>query len=167
MQKYRIVLVEPEYELNLGAAARLMRNFGLAPLYLVRPGASIGFTAKMHAKHAADLLEGAVVCKTLDKALGGCSQVVGTTGVLRRHRHALRHPLMLEEFRKMQAEKKPDAKPIAILFGREGIGLSEAEISRCDVLITVPTTAKYPVMNLSHALGVVLYALCAQEKKVK
>ncbi len=164
--RFRIVLVEPEYELNLGAAARLMRNFGQSPLYMVRPSASMGFTARMHAKHAAGVLDNAVVCQTLEEAVRGCSQVVGTTGILRRHKEALRHPLTLEEYReKIGGGKSDSAHPIAILFGREGIGLSEAEISRCDVLITIPTSKKYPVMNLSHALGVVLYALAAQDRK--
>jgi tRNA/rRNA methyltransferase len=162
--KLRIILVDPEYELNLGAAARLMRNFGQFPLYLVRPVCSLGFTARMHAKHAKDVLEKAVVCKTLEEAVKGCSQVVGTTGILQRHREALRHPLTLEEFRVRVAGQKT-TKPMAILFGREGIGLKEEEIARCDVLITIPTTKKYPVMNLSHAIAVVLYALAGQEKK--
>lgn len=165
---FRFILVEPEYELNLGAAARLMRNFGQSPLYLVKPNCLIGFTAKMHAKHATDILDNAILCERLEEALEGCSLVVGTSGVLRRHRDALRHPLTLDEFRGRMQRLQPNPKhPIAILFGREGNGLNEAEIARCDVLITIPTRKRYPVMNLSHALGVVLYALTAQEKKVK
>jgi len=169
-QKYRIILVEPEYEINLGASARLMANFSCSPLYIVNPKCQIGFTAKMHAKHATKILEKAVICKSLSQAISGCSFVAGTTGVLRRHRHALRHPLSLEQFRERLSEQK-EAKSkhgsIAILFGREGIGLSEKEIRHCDCLIHIPTSASYPVMNLSHSLAIVLYSLCAQNKKIK
>lgn len=166
--KFRFILVGPEYELNLGAAARLMRNFGQSPLYLVKPNCLIGFTARMHAKHAAGILEKAVVCKSLEEAVAGCTMVVGTTGVIRRHRDALRHPLSLEEFGQRMAGQKTDPRhPVAILFGREGNGLAEDEIARCDVLITIPTQKRYPVMNLSHAMAVVLYALRAPGRKTR
>jgi tRNA/rRNA methyltransferase len=154
--------------MNLGSAARLMANFGQSPLYLVKPDCVAGFTAKMYAKHASKLLDKAAVCQTLKEATKGCSLVVGTTGVLRRHRDALRHPLMLEEFReKIYSQRQRSKAPIAILFGAEGNGLTEDEIKACDLLITIPTVHRYPVLNLSHALAVVLYALAGQEKKLK
>ena len=168
---FRFILVRTEYEMNLGSAARLMANFGQSPLYLVRPDCMVGFTAKMYAKHASALLEKAVVCETLAQATRGCVLVVGTTGVLNRHKDALRHPLMLEELReKIYGQKwKRSGKSgdeIAILFGAEGNGLTEDEIKQCDMLVTIPTVHKYPVMNLSHSFAVVLYALCGQEKKL-
>ena len=165
---FRIILVRTEYEMNLGSAARLMANFGQSPLYLVKPDCMVGFTAKMYAKHAGGLLDKAIVCDSLSQATKGCRMVVGTTGVLRRHRDALRHPLMLEEFRARVAEQKWKATDtIAILFGAEGNGLTEEEIKHCNMLITIPTTHRYPVINLSHSLAVVLYALTAQEKKLR
>ena len=164
---FRFILVRTEYEMNLGSAASLMANFGQSPLYLVQPDCMIGFTAKMYAKHAGNLLDKAVVCSTLAQATKGCTLVVGTTGVLRRHADAMRHPLMLEEFReKISAQKWKAGNTIAILFGSEGNGLTESELRACDTLITIPTVHRYPVMNLSHALSVVLYALCGQKKKL-
>jgi tRNA/rRNA methyltransferase len=165
---FRIILVRTEYEMNLGSAARLMANFGLSPLYLVKPDCMVGFTARMYAKHAGGLLDKAVVCKTLAEATRGCSLVVGTTGVLRRHKDALRHPLMLEEFRaRIAIQKWKKSDQIAVLFGAEGNGLTEDEIKACDMLITIPTVHRYPVMNLSHSIAVVLYALAGQEKKLR
>lgn len=165
---FRIILVRTEYEMNLGSAARLMANFGLSPLYLVKPDCMVGFTAKMYAKHAGGILEKAVVCGTLAQATKGCRMVVGTTGVLRRHRDALRHPLMLEELRERIAGQKWRATDtIAILFGAEGNGLTEDEIKACDMLVTIPTTHRYPVINLSHSIAVVLYALTCQQKKLR
>lgn len=166
MAKFRIVMVEPEYEMNLGYAARLMKNFSQKPLYLVNSRCHIGFTARMHAKHAQDVIEKAKFCKSLGEAVKGCAFVVGTSGIVKRHRQALRHPMELESFRK-KIENGEVGGEIALLFGREGIGLGEEEIKKCDLLITIPTSAKYPVMNLTHSMAVVLYALCSQEKKVK
>lgn len=164
---FRFILVRTEYEMNLGSAARLMANFGQSPLYLVKPDCMVGFTARMYAKHATRLLDKAVICDTLAQATKGCSLVVGTTGVLRRHKDALRHPLMLEEFReKIYGQRHSPHAPIAIILGAEGNGLTEDELKACDTLITIPTVHKYPVMNLSHALAAVLYALCGQQKKI-
>lgn len=165
---FRIILVRTEYEMNLGSAARLMANFGQSPLYLVKPDCMVGFTAKMYAKHAGGILDKAVVCDSLAQATKGCRMVVGTTGVLRRHRDALRHPLMLEEFRERIAGQKWKATDtIAILFGAEGNGLTEDEIKHCDMLVTIPTMHRYPVINLSHSIAVVLYALTGQQKKLR
>ncbi|MFH1306290.1 MAG: RNA methyltransferase [Candidatus Micrarchaeota archaeon] len=166
MAKFRFVLVEPEYEANLGAAARLMKNFGQKQMYLVNPDCYIGFTAKMHAKHALNILKKAKICKSVKEAVKGCSMVVGTTGIMRRHKNVLRHPLTSEQFRK-KIEGKEIKGEIAVLFGREGIGLNEKEIESCDLLITIPTSAKYTVMNITHAMAIVLYVLCAQEKRVR
>ena len=46
---------------------------------------------------------------------------------------------------------------IAVLFGREDIGLLQDELNLCDVLITVPTGEEYPILNLSHAATLVMY----------
>lgn len=164
MVKLRIVLVEPEYEINLGAVARLMRNFGQGRLYIVNPRCEIGFTARMHAKHAEGVLADAKICKSAEEALKGCRLVAGTTGVLRRHRKLLRNPLSPKEL-SARVEKNAPGAEVALLFGREGIGLSASEIQLCDLLCTIPTSLDYPVMNLSHAVAVMLYALSAEGKK--
>lgn len=162
-QKFRFILVEPEYEANLGAAARLLMNFGQKRMHLVKPDCHIGFTANMHAKHAKNLLKRARIYKSLKEAVRGCSMVVGTTGVKARNREAVRHPLSIKKFSAHLQEVKKDGE-IAILFGREGIGLNEEEIGACDFLITIPANPKYPILNLTHAMGIVLYELCAREK---
>ena len=188
MQKFRFILVEPEYEMNLGAAARLLANFGQKQMHLVKPDCIIGFTANMHAKHAKNLLKNAKIYANLKEAVRGCSMVVGTTGISARHKDAIRHPLELGEFAvrvakwknagKGRGKKKPgkDAQlqplhksngEIAILFGRDGIGLSEKEIGMCDLLITIPTSKGYPVLNLTHAMAIVLYELVARKKIIE
>ena len=48
---------------------------------------------------------------------------------------------------------------ISILFGRENWGLNNEEVKRSDMICTIPTSAEYPILNLSHAVGVVCYEL--------
>ena len=48
---------------------------------------------------------------------------------------------------------------IAILFGREGDGLSNKEINDCDICVSIPTDPTYPIMNISHAAAIIFYEL--------
>ncbi len=158
-QRFRVVLVSPEYEINLGAVARAMANFGLSDLAIVAPKCDPrGFDAIMHSKHARGLLEGAKICKTLSQATRGCKLSVGTTGIIFRHWHTtIRSPISLEVFAK-KAKSAKEGK-IALIFGSEGVGLSEQDISDCDFLVTIPTADSYPILNLSHAVAITLYEL--------
>lgn len=164
--KFRFILVEPEYEANLGAAARLLANFGQKQMHLVNPNCYIGFTANMHAKHAKNLLKKAKICKSTKEAVRRCSFVVGTTGISNRNKNTIRHPLSIKKFADEINMGKISGE-IAVLFGREGIGLREEEIDLCDLLITIPANPKYSVLNITHALAIVLYELCAREKVVR
>ena len=160
MPEFRIILVEPEYEANLGACARLLKNFGYSEMWLINPKADLkGKEAIKYAKHSAEILENAKICKTISAATKGCDFIVGTTGILNRWKGAIRNPLMLSQF--IEAARKRRKGTYAILFGREGTGLNEGEISACDLLITIPTSDAHPILNLSHALAITLYGLSA------
>ena len=153
----RIVLVEPEYEINLGHCARAIANFGFSELYLVNPQCNhLGFEAKKYSKHALEILEKAKVVKSLKGAVKGCSLVIGTSGILNRHKGTVRNPISSKEIGKAVGKGR-----IAILFGREGIGLREKEIDACDLLVHIPTHRTYSVMNISHALAIMLYEISA------
>ena len=47
----------------------------------------------------------------------------------------------------------------ALVFGREDSGLTTAELDLCQLLLTIPTHASLPSMNLAQAVTVVLYEL--------
>ncbi|EQD53556.1 rRNA methylase, partial [mine drainage metagenome] len=55
-------------------------------------------------------------------------------------------------------------KKIALVFGREGDGLKNEEISVCNTFIHIPSSGEYPVYNLSHAAGIILYESLMVEK---
>ena len=123
---------------------------------LVKPKAKVGKTAVMHAKHGRGLLEKARVYESIGSATRDCDFVVGTTGITKRGNQTLRSPINLEKFAK-KAEGI-DGR-VAILFGREGTGLTAEEILECDFLVSIPTSNSYPILNLSHALAIVLYRI--------
>jgi len=158
-ERFRVVLVSPEYEMNVGAVARAMANFGFSDLAIVAPKCNpLGFDAIKFSKHARGLLEGARICKTLKQATRGCKLAVGTTGIIFRHWHqTIRSPIGLRKF--VEKAKKEKEGKIALVFGSEGVGLSEKDISSCDFLVTIPAADTYPILNLSHAVAITLYEL--------
>lgn len=157
MPSFRIILVEPEYDINLGHAARVLANFGQREMWLVNPKANPrGFDAIKYAKHGAWLLRKARVVGTLRQAVEDCDFIVGTSGVPVRSKTTLRSPLTLRQFVQRVRERKGR---YAVLLGREGIGLTTEEVKLCDLMVTIPTSERYPVLNLSHALAIILYEL--------
>lgn len=156
MTNVRIVLVGPKFEGNIGAVCRSMANFGLDDLVLVNP-CPIGDDTYRRAKHGSHLLDSAKVVDTIREAVDGCFLIAGTSGVTTAgDKNYTRIPLPAREF----AQRVKDyPERIAILFGREDVGLLQDELERCDVLVTVPTDGTYPILNLSHAATIVMYEL--------
>lgn len=156
MPEIRIVVVGPKFEGNVGAIARCCANFDVKELYLVNP-CEIGETALNRSKHGSEILENAVVCTSLDDAVEGCFLVAGTSGTITKgDKNFARIPVPVREFAE---QTRGYSEKIAIVFGREDIGLLQSELNRCDLLITIPAGDEYPVMNLSHSVGVVLYEM--------
>jgi TrmH family RNA methyltransferase len=156
MPEIDIVLVAPIYEGNVGFCARVMKNFGFSRLVLIDP-CTLGNEAKARASHAQDLLAAAEVC-TIEDVFSRSNIVVATTGTVSKSVcHAMRMPFYSP---KELRERVRDADGrISILFGRENWGLNNEEVKRSDMICTIPTTAEYPILNLSHAVGVVCYEL--------
>ncbi|MDR2846086.1 MAG: RNA methyltransferase [Candidatus Methanoplasma sp.] len=162
MPDLRIVLVGPKFEGNVGAVARSMANFGADELYLVDP-CDIGDDGYRRAKHGSGILDRAVKVDTLDEALKGCFLAVGTSGITTKgDRNYARVPVSAREF--AQYARGYEEK-IALIFGREDIGLYQEELNECDILISVPTSEEYPILNLSHAATIVLYEMFQADKE--
>lgn len=157
----RVVLVEPMYQGNVGSVARAMKNFGYTELVLVNPCELEG-QARAMSSHARDVLEGARITSTLEEAVKGADLLIGTTGVssLKTGEH-IRLPLYT--VKEVKEKLKGYSGTIAVLFGREDNGFSNDELKCFDMLITVPASEIYPIMNLSHAVAIVLYELSELE----
>ena len=156
----RVVLVEPRHEGNIGAVARAMRNFGFDELVLIRP-CPIGDDARKRAMAGLPILEAARVAGTLDEALEGTDVIVGTSGIdARNEKRFLRISVTPRELAKRLARAEGTA---AVLFGREDDGLHTEELAQCDLLVTIPTALDSPILNVSHAVAIVLYELRGTE----
>jgi TrmH family RNA methyltransferase len=156
-----VVLVEPLYDGNVGSVARAMKNFGLSDLALVNPCRIDDFGLAM-ASHARDVLEGAAVYSRLEEALEQADLVVGTTGKrLDEAQHHLRLHLRVPCLSPAGLADRLQGKDgtVALLLGREDCGLNSDELALCDILVSIPTSPDYPVMNLSHSAAVLFYEL--------
>ncbi len=158
MPRVRVVLVEPKNEGNVGAAARAMRNFDAAELVLVRP-CSLGDEARKRAMHGVGVLEAAVTADSFASATHGADLVVGTSGIdTESEKHFARIAVGPRE---LASRVRTMKGTLAVAFGREDYGLHEAELAACDLLVKIPASREYPILNLSHAVTVVLYELFA------
>lgn len=151
-----VVLVRPKEDGNVGAVARAARNFGARHLSIVAPRAALGPEARRRSMGGLPLLKGAMTYPTLDRAVASADLVVGTTDLSTGRSTAyLRRSVSPERLGEML---EPIVGRVAIVFGPEDNGLSRTELARCDLLVHIPARREFPTLNLSHAVGVVLYA---------
>lgn len=152
-----VVLVRPKEDGNVGAVARLGRNFGVSRLRLVAPRARVGSEARRRAMAGLALLTGAARHAQLAPALEGAGLVIGTTDLsLGRSSSYLRRSISPERLGEIV---RSSAGTVAVVFGPEDNGLSREELARCDLLVHVPARREFPTLNLSHAVALVLYAI--------
>ena len=154
MPEIDIVLVAPLYEGNVGFAARVMKNFGFTRLVLIDP-CKLGDEAKARASHAQDVLGNAEVC-TIEDVFARSNIVVATTGQVSKSVCHADADAVLFAPRAPRTHRYAEGR-MSILFGRENWGLNNDEVKRSDMICTIPTADEYPILNLSHAVGVVCY----------
>ena len=156
--RVRVVVVGVEGEINLGFIVRLCKNFDVDELYLVNPRVNpMDPEVRRFAARGCDYLDSGrvVIVDSLDKALEGVTLSGCTSAHVGREGDILRKALDIEEF----VEVASRYSSVAIVFGRESVGLTRDEIAKCDLLVHIPASPEYPTLNLSHAVAIALYAM--------
>jgi TrmH family RNA methyltransferase len=151
-----VVLVSPRNPLNIGAAARAMANFGSSRLTVVAPFEAHWREAKS-AVGAPEVLRAATECQSLADAIASYTLVIGT-GTLA-HRKAEQPVVRLPELAPVLTAEIERGGRAAIVFGPEKHGLTRDALSRCHLLVEIPTDTRQPSMNLGQAVAVCLYEL--------
>ena len=151
-----IILVEPKYDGNIGAVARSMKNFGLSDLRIVGRKGEWSEEARNRAKHAQEILDNCILFESLADATGDCSAVIGTSGKREvGDKISFRHFMLPDELpRKLEGV----SGRVAFIFGPEDIGLTNEQLHKCDLMVTIPTWEGYPILNLSHAVSILCYS---------
>ena len=155
LDNLRIVLCQTSHPGNIGATARAMKTMGLRQLYLVAPEEFPHAHATAMATGAADLLDSAVVCSTLEEALSGCAIAIGFSA----RKRQLSHELLAVRPAAERAASIAQTQQVALVFGTEMSGLSNAELDLCQLLAMIPTNPDFSSLNLAAAVQVVCYEL--------
>ncbi|SAL37921.1 RNA methyltransferase TrmH, group 1 [Caballeronia peredens] len=154
----RFILVEPSHPGNVGAAARALKTMGFARLVLVAPrvpDVKNEPEAIAMASGADDVLASAHVVDTLADALVGVHWSVALTARMREYGPPQMPPRALAE----RAREFVHHGDIALVFGNERTGLSNADVERCSALAHIPANPAYSSLNLAQAVQVLAYEL--------
>lgn len=155
LDRIRVVLSHPSHPGNIGAAARAMKTMGLSRLLLVNPKCFPDQQAVARAADAGDILTRAQVCGSLDQALAGAIHVYALSA---RHRN-LGPPAMPAREAATDIVAQASDGEVAVLFGNETAGLSNAEVQRCQRTVFIPANLDYSSLNLASAVQLVCYEL--------
>ena len=155
LHNIRIVLVETSHTGNMGSTARAMKTMGLTNLYLVNPLIKPDSQAIALAAGASDVIGNAALVDTVDDAINGCSLVVGTSARSR----TLPWPMLEPRECGVRAVQAGEHAPVALVFGRERVGLTNDELQKCHYHVAIPANPDYSSLNLAMAVQILAYEL--------
>jgi TrmH family RNA methyltransferase len=149
-----IVLVGTQDLVNLAGAIRLAKNFGVQQVRLVAPEAAVDpWRIEGIAHKTADIVARMTVHPTLEEAVADCVYTVALTA----RERAAKRKTMRPRAAAAELTSRSGAEPVAIVAGREDAGLTNAELDRCQALVTIPTTPDHRSLNLAQAVGILCY----------
>ena len=156
LERIRIVLIGTSHPGNIGGTARAMHNMGLSDLALVAPRCE-PLTAETvsRASGADHIVHDARMLTTLEQAVDDCTLVVGASARSRTLPWPMITPRTLGE--RLPAELATAESRVALVFGREDSGLSNAELQGCHAHVHIPTNPDFSSLNLAAAVQVLAY----------
>ena len=146
------ILVAPQMGENIGAAARVMANFGLTDLRLVAPrdGWPNPAAETMSAGALPDVVKVAVF-DTVEQAIADCAMVFATTARPRE----MEKPVVGAS----EAISRIRATPArsAVLFGGERAGLPNEAVALADAVLSYPVNRAFASLNLAQAVALLAH----------
>ncbi len=107
----------------------------------------------MMAVHARDVLDHMRIHSSVHAAIADCGLVIGTTCRAGLYREDAVTPRTLAPHILSMSR----ANRVALVFGCEDSGLSNDELRYCHRLVTIPTDATYPSLNVAQAVLLCCY----------
>ena len=153
LERIVVVLDHPKDLVNIAGVTRVMMNFGLTRLRLVKPDEFDVWRIGGIAHKSQRITEAVTQHETLEEAVADASFVVGTTA---RARTAGRSYTRPREVAAQIAERTREGT-IAIVFGREDRGLTNEDLDRCHAVAIIPTDPTYKSLNLAQACLLLAY----------
>lgn len=151
-----IILVEPKNPGNIGSVVRAMKNMGISKLRLINPVDYKDVTEqKKLGYRSQEIIESSVEYKTLKDAVGDISTIFLATTKKGKWKKDFVSP---KNAAKLIAERSSKEK-VAIVFGREDSGVTIDESQFANYFINIPAAVKYPSLNLSQSVMVLVYEI--------
>jgi tRNA/rRNA methyltransferase len=100
------------------------------------------------------ILDGVVLYDSLNDAIGDCNFVLATTA--RNHDQA-KPVISADTAAAEMAQRVSAGENVAIIFGRERIGLENHEVALADRIVTLPVNPAFASLNLAQAVVIVAY----------
>jgi tRNA/rRNA methyltransferase len=150
-----VILNEPQLAENIGAVARVMANFGLSELRLVRPRDGWPQDRAWASASGADWpLDNAKVHDTLEAAVADLRLVYATTA---RPRGTQLPVITPREAAERLHVAVAQGQRVGMLFGGERAGLETDDIALCHAIVTIPVDEKFRSLNLAQAVALTAY----------
>ncbi|MEO0883412.1 MAG: TrmH family RNA methyltransferase [Pseudomonadota bacterium] len=144
-----IILVRPQLGENIGSAARVMLNFGLVDLRIVRP--RDGWPSLPAATLSAGAFESGVSARIYDRVEGAIADLSHVYAATARPRE-MEKPVVGASEAADEISTRSGAQS-GILFGSESSGLTNYEVTFADTILTYPVNAEFASLNLAMAVG--------------
>ncbi|MBI5939733.1 MAG: RNA methyltransferase [Caulobacterales bacterium] len=150
-----VILNEPQLAENIGAVARVMANFGLSELRLVRPRDGWPQDRAWASASGADWpLDNAKVFDRLEEAVADLRLVYATTA---RSRGTQLPVLTPREAAAELHAADGQGQATGLLFGGERAGLETDDIALCHGIVTIPVDERFRSLNLAQAVALNAY----------
>lgn len=150
-----IILVRPQLGENIGAAARVMKNFDLTDLRIVAPRDGWpNVAAESMSAGAKDLLDKAKLYPDTASGIADLNCVYATTGRMRDMEKPIKSGA---EAMTALCARASAGETVGMLFGPERSGLDNDDLVLCDALVTIPVGQTYPSLNLAQAVAIICY----------
>lgn len=155
MSNIGVVLNEPKYPENIGAAARCCKNMGIRDLAVVRPyDLDREKMLKMATHEAAELIDNMFVYNDLKEALSVFEYAVATTARTGRQRRASETHRDMAVYVAGLSQKNR----VALVFGSEKWGLTNDDLRLCQSVVTIPT-AGFSSINLAQSVMILCHEI--------
>ncbi|MDT3670942.1 MAG: RNA methyltransferase [Aromatoleum sp.] len=155
LDRIRIVLSRTSHPGNIGAAARAMKTMGLSRLVLIEPASFPDPVAEARASGANDILENARVVASLEEALDGT--VLSAAITARRRERSV--PIRTARDAAPELVAFAGTGDVALVFGTETSGLTNEEVERCSMPVSIPANPAFSSLNLGSAVQLLCYEL--------
>lgn len=156
LDNIKIVLIETSHTGNIGSTARAMKTMGLSRLCLVNPIIKPDSQAISLAAGAHDIIKNAQIISSMEAAIADCELVIGTSARSR----SLQWPHLAskESGNKIITEANKNHQ-VALVFGRERVGLTNDELQKCHYHVSIPANPEYSSLNLAMSVQILCYEI--------